>query len=394
MTEETKPLYLNIKTNVEGTDACGKLRNKFDLTISGDGNMLKDGIPAMYKFLYEYYKVLYTTVKNRPLITMSHDTSISMASVAGVSEKYLKLTSENDKPKYVSTMKILYIDSRPDIEDTSEIYANRVVSNLMCIDNVTLTKHKTVINPDQIIYLGLNDDCMTDFDIDMLKEYGSKYFTLKNIRTKKLQDIMDNIVESFGESPVYVVFDMSACAPSCAPCVFRPTMSEKMSGLHLDEIIGITKSLSKMNVVGLDITGYDLRIDDKNLGFRVTCETVQIIIKHIFNVTEKRINIFNEHTRFLIWRSVSDEDVGWHILRNVPLDIRESLLDRLKDDDIILFELPNENEDSEYEDVYISSTTIAEQEEKSYSICEDGDFVSCTLYPEDKVSMLFELLNA
>jgi arginase family enzyme len=392
-TEKTAPLYLNIKTDIDGTDACGKLRNKFDLTICADNKMLKDGIPVMYKFLYEYYKAVCLTVKNRPLITMSYDTSVSTATIAGVSEKYLKLTSENDKPKYISTMKILYIDSRPDIENISlSTLTDSVVSNLMCVNNVTYTKHKTVINPDQIIYLGLNEDYLTDFDIDMLSEYGMKYFTVKMLRMKKLQDVIDNIIETFDGCPVYVVFDMSVCDPACAPCVFRHP-SDKIHGLNLDEIVGITKGISKMNIVGLDITGYDLRIDDKNLGFRVTCETVQTIIKNVFNIVEKRINIFNENTRFLIWKSVSDEDVGWHILRDVPLDVREDMLNRLSDDDIILFELPNDNGDGEYEDVYLSSTTMAEQESKSYAICDDGDYTSCTLYPEEKVSMMFELLN-
>jgi arginase family enzyme len=393
VTEETTPLYLNIKTDVDGTDASGKLRNKFDFTICVDEKMLKDEIPVMYKFLYEYYKVLCLTVKNRPLVTMSYDRSISTATIAGVSEKYLKLTSEDDKPKYISTMKILYIDSRPDLENISlTTLSDSVVSNLMCIDNVTYTKHKTVINPDQIIYLGLNEDYFTDFDIDKLAEYGVKYFTLKMLRMKKLQNVIDNIIETFDGCPVYVVFDMSVCDPTCAPCVYRYPC-EKVYGLNLDEIVGITKGISKMNIVGIDITGYDLRLDDKNLGFRVTCETVQTIIKNVFNIVEKRINIFNENTRFLIWRSVTDEDVGWHILRDVPLDVREDMLNRLSHDDIILFEVPTDDDGVEYENVYISSTTIAEQESKSYAICDDGDYTSCTLYPEEKVSMLFELLN-
>ncbi len=395
----SSPYFINVETPIENTDGTNKIRNKYNYTISKDLYLQKDdNIPNIYNYIYK----LYSKINKKPIITTSFDSSISASTITGLSERYMNVSSENGKPKFTSNLKIIYIDSSPDLKDiydnTMIDYCNSIVSNVLCLNDYTYTKHNIVIDPSQIIYLGLNDDCLTDEDIFTLSEHKFEYFTLKKMRNKKINNILSHIIDCINDDPVLIVFDLSVCCADIAPCVVRSSDKDGknvFSGINLDELIAITSQLSTLNIVGLDITGYDLRIDDTKIPFRVTCETVNIIIKNLFNIKEKKINIFNENTRFLIWRSINDNDLGWNILRNVPLELRIKLLEKLDEDDIITFTIPRDSNDEEdYEDVYISSTTMAEQETKSYALLdEDQDYTSCILYPEEKISMLFELLN-
>jgi hypothetical protein len=158
MTEQKERMFITIDTPIKDTTAKGKIRNVFDKTYESNlydpENINEDGIPLLYNKIYNDYKNL-TDVKQ--LITLSFDQAITSASVCGKNEQYIQLTTEKGKGKYVSDMKILYIDSMPDLRcpDSTTIlsFANGVVSNMLCIDNITYTKHKMAIDPKQIIYL-------------------------------------------------------------------------------------------------------------------------------------------------------------------------------------------------------------------------------------------------
>ena len=115
----------------------------------------------------------------------------------------------------------------------------------------------------------------------------------------------------------------------------------------------------------------------------------------ILNLKQYSINIFNEHTRFLIYKPIDElcietddnigDNYGWYILRNVPLDMKNDILGKIEDDSIIILDIEDNVQ------IMVSSTTIYEQNEKCYytaTSCKD-----CTLYPDEKMAMMFELVN-
>ena len=65
--------------------------------------------------------------------------------------------------------------------------------------------------------------------------------------------------------------------------------------------------------------------------------------------------------------------------------IIKQLIDEDNDDHIISLEIDSE-------DVLISVTTVLEQQEKTYYAT--SSIYDCTLFPEEKVDMVFELLNS
>lgn len=105
-------------------------------------------------------------------------------------------------------------------------------------------------------------------------------------------------------------------------------------------------------------------------------------------------NIYNEDSRFIIFRNIkyNINDYGWYIARNLTDEMKKYLLQKTDNDNIITFNLNKENkEDNEEDEILITSTSINEQNEKSYFFT--NNVFDCVLYPEEKISMLFELIN-
>ena len=166
---------------------------------------------------------------------------------------------------------------------------------------------------------------------------------------------------------------MSILDYSIAPCTLRffkdniPVKNEKH--INLDEYEYILIEIKKWNLAGFVLTGYDFRIEQQSLLFRITCETARKPLVKTFDFKQKSINIFNENSRFLIWRPVkqnSESDIGWYILRGVSLEMREQILARFSDDDTIEImsinkdsSEENQDDDSEIEElIYIASTKM------------------------------------
>lgn len=401
----TKPFLINIA--LADMTAKGHIYNSFDYDCVKElYDKMIDGtdIPIIYHFLYKYINQM---KQQSPIVTYSPDQSISAATIAGLSEKYMFTTSEDERIVYKSKLKVIYLTSKPHVQTnleplSMETCSNCILSNLMCLTDFTFTKHKMMFDPDQCILMGLNDDLLTEYDNETLLKLDIPFFTLNRMNKVGLKKIIDSVMDSVGDNPVHIIFDMSVMDTLAAPCVTRfldKTEHLKIRGLSLDHIDILFDHFSRLNIVGVDVTSYDLRYNPNEIAYRVTCETARKPLIKLLGFKQKSINIFNEHTRFLIWRpryQKSPEDIGWFILRGMSLAERESILASLGEDDIKIISIDNtdksvdDDEDEIY--VYVTSTTMAEQEQKSYLLAESIN--DCALFYEEKVHMMFEMLNS
>ena len=293
-----------------------------------------------------------------------------------------------DSQRYNSTIKIVYFTDKFHTETLDKIniktLTNATISNLLGLNEFTYTRHNLSLDEDNFILVGINDEVYEIEETDMT------YFTLTQIQKKGMKTIMRYINEITENNKVFVVFDMAVMDRRIAPAITKFGNSTK--GLSLEDFEIAMSMLNKNNIVGLDITGYDLRMKKELPEFRVTCEIARNVLKYLLDIKEKRINIFNESSRFLIWRPIEQkdhDDLGWFILRGIPFSEREKLIDRIGVDNIISTQSVDEND--EPIDVYITTTTIEEQEEKIYSMAQD--IKDCILYSGEKVNMMFELIN-
>lgn len=370
-------------------EICEKLYEKND----------EQNYPIVYNFLYKYLGIL---AKDKLPIIFSPDPAISASSIAANAEKYMSAQMEKDVVNYTSNLKIIYFTATPHLLEkyehaNVENFTNGIISNLICTEENTFTKHNLALNSNQFILIGINEDLTDPIQMEKLNKLDITYFTLKQMRKKGLVQIMELVKQLVSDNPIHVVFDMSVASIETAPCVTRFIDADKkefcLSGFNGDEIITCMKNISCENVVGLDITGYDFRVETNEIIYRVTCEVAKLPLIHILGIKEKKINIFNENSKTLIWRpvdQVSHSDVGWFILRGVSNELREEIMKSIPDDTIIIFTL--DDDDGNEMDAYISTTTMAEQEEKTY-YDQTHEITDCVLFYEEKVHLMFEMLN-
>ena len=393
------PFLINI--NFAQITAKGNICNKFDYDVieSMYETYDEDNNPIVYNFLYKY---LLQLSKDKISVVFSPDPAISASSIAANAEKYMYIQPNGNNAKYLSNLKIIYLTSTPhlltDYDDVNvENFSHSIISNLVCSDDITFTKHKLALESSQFILIGINDNIINELQREQLNNSNVTYFTLDQVRKKGIKNVFNSVKDIIGDDPVHIIFDLSATAYETAPCVTRfldlKTSTSKLNGFSTDELQKIFTQMPKNNIVGLDITGYDFRINDKERAHRITCEIAKLPLAYLLKIKEKKINVFNENSSILIWRptdKVSEDDIGWFILRGVSLEIREQLISALTNDKIITFSIEDDN--GEEQEVLISTTTMAEQETKIYGD-ESLGTLDCVLFCEEKVNMMFELLN-
>lgn len=393
-----------INVSLQQITAKKHIKDEFDYEISDMfyEKLSESGIPIVYNFLYKY--ILQNVPKNNRVITMSPDPLISTSTMVGLAEKYMYKEVEKYEGKdcliFKSNLKIVYFTAQPHLsEEVNEVSLSELtkmtLANVICSTESTITGHKLALTPDQFVLVGINMNILEENQKEELLKSEIKHYTLQQIRKKQMKTVIKAINKFIGDDPFHLIFDMSCVSMDVAPCVNRFvdfTQHKIIDGFNMSEIEEAMNSLNKTNLVGFDITGYDLRIQRSERAFRVTCEIPRRLLQIVLNIKEKKLNIFNECSKFLIWRPVEQEafeDVGWFVLKNVPLDLREQLISQIGEDNIISFQ--TEDDDGNLIDAYVSVTTIAEQQTKTY--CDMTSIHDCTLYPAQKVYAMFEMLN-
>jgi arginase family enzyme len=399
-------IFTTVNTQYDPINSTGTIRNEFDNII--DKSVYEND--NTYNDIYNKFKHIFTS-KEECYINISTDRAVSSSTLSALNELY---KYRNGKV-YDSDLKIIYIDSNSDLnlnnydeKLNNYNYRMSVVSNLLTLStdediSRTYTKHMVPLKLEQFTFIGLNE--ITPYEENSLLKGNADYYDLKRLN-KNLDNILNKIVNKIGDSPTAIVFDMSVFDLNIAPCTIRE--NETNVGLNLDQLNLILKHLMDMNkkhnnIKMIDITGHYLSIADTSPAFRVTIETITKIYSRILNLKEYSINIFNENTRFLIFKPVDElceekedsigDNYGWYILRNIPIDYKNNLLKEIDDDSITIIDIPSSDNNEDIQDiqVMISSTTILEQNDKCYYTA--TSYKECTLYPDEKMAMAFELIN-
>jgi len=346
----------------------------FDGTIidSVVGHRICGGYNELYKYVNQYLK----HNPEKTIVTIGGDGSVSAGTVPGVNERFVKKVNN----KYVSDLKILYIDAYPDIfnfkssknKDLHEL----TVSSLMGHCKPKFTQHKLLLKPNQFIFYGLQD-CS---DIDQLNSMEIEHYTVKKIKSIDINKLHDNIIASLGSNPVHVVLDIKVFDKTVAPATFPLTNN----GLTYIEVQSLLDKI-KHNIKSFDITEFNPYISQG--ATKITKELIKNILINTFNIKEKKINIFTEDSEFLIYRpieQINEDDIGWYILACGTLEEREELIKNIPSDSIEIVTVEN----TKY---YITKTTINKQNKKSYLA--SHNMYDMALYPHEKQIMCFKLLQ-
>lgn len=391
-----EPYFVNIKTAFEALDSEGYVKTKFDQVLNLDTSN-KD----IYNDLYNQYK----TFTNKKIVTLSSSKTATLVSIPAINEKYMyrqkNVNVPGDHPQFKSSLNILYISPKPDIEQvknwTLKELSSSIVSNACgLLTPQTVTKHNLLLNLSQFTFFGINEDSLTD----KIKLECNSFYPYDNIKGEKLKKTLKFLENKFTDEPVHIVFDLEILSQAISPLSFRydftlKSEQDKLLGLNLEELYLTLESLKKLNIVGLDIVNYNLIKDETSIINRIQSETIQRIYGTLLNMSLKSFNVFNENSRFLIFKPIEEieEDIGWYLLRGVDMVLRNELMDKINNGQIITVKINEEEEENENEEkeILVTTTTIYDQNEYSYYSSED--FLDKRLYPDEKIDMMFELLN-
>lgn len=393
--------------NKHDLDISNFFTTKFDYVVKRDMYKPYKRSLAVYDL---FRQIMADNDKNikTPIITLSPDPSISASTLAGAAEKFMYTeTAANAKtPTYKTNLKVIYIDSSPDVSIKKYVnyndFRNSVVSDVMGINDESFSDHRVDIPPSHITFIGIDEKNLSDEHDGVLREYDMKVkmFSSPMMKKKGIDNIMESIIDELMYEDVHVVIDLSCIQLQYAPSVMRDN-TDKLAGFDFDQmklIVGHLKKLKRLN--GVDITGYNFgEIKHKakhHVSNMLTVKFIEMIVTNFIDLKQKSINLFNEDTKFLIWKRVDDTDsIGWYILRGVSLQDREQLIKSIGDNIEVIPIPDDENEENENDDNYFNAfvtvTSMKEQQEKSYYTA--SSVHDCCLFPGEKLNMMFELLN-
>lgn len=393
-------------TDKEDLSVADFFTNKFDYIVKSDMYKAHNNTLAVYDL---YRKIMID--KNRqiktPIITLSPDTAISGSSIAGAAEKFMysETNSATSNPRYKTNLKVIYIDSSPDMAIKKYVnyfdFTNSVLSDVMGLTDSTYNMHRVDLAPENIYLIGINEKTLDDDQDEIIRKHNVKMITLQSMKKKGVAKVMNHIVNECKYDDVHIVIDLSCMQFKYAPSVYRNQndqsnqTDDSANGFDFDQMkmmVETFKQLERLN--GVDITGYNFGPkkdkEKHHTSNMLTIKTIEMITSSLITLKQKSINIFNDESRFLIWRRIDDKDlIGWLILRGMSLKDREEMITSIGDDRIITITIPDD--DGETYDAFVSVTTMKEQQDKSYYTAES--IYDCCLYPGEKLNMMFELLN-
>lgn len=363
--------------------APNEIKQKYDFEISSFNNSVVDlvnknielckGYQQLYEHVLEYSK----EHVNQTIITIGGDHSISTGTIAAMNEKYMRQNGDH----ITSDLIVLYIDAFPDLYDfntsTNKDLNEMVAASLLGFCGTSFTQSKLLLKPEQFIYYGLIND-----NDDMVNELGMPYLSAKKINMLGIDDSMNAIKEMIKNKPVHVTLDMKVFNSSITQSVIP--LNDK--GLSLEQVEKLLIGI-KNNIVSCDISEFNPCVGSPE-SIRVTRESIRYLLARTFDMKEKSINIFTEDSQFLIYRPIEQEnpyaDIGWYILKELDMNTRNEFINQIENDDIKIIEI-------EGEEYFITKTTMNEQYGKSYYSAKTIN--DTVLFPEEKISMCFELLN-
>lgn len=372
--------------------------NKFDYVVTSDMYKPHNNTLA----IYDLYRQIMIDKERRiktPIITLSPDSAISGSTLAGAAEKFM-YSHANEKtgnPAFRTNLKVIYIDSSPDLSTRKYVnysdFMGSVLSDVMGLTENTYNMHRVDIPPENVYLVGIDEKSLDDDQEGNIRRNNIKMFSLQIMMKKGVAKIMKHIINECKYDDVHVVIDLSCMQIRYAPSVHRVGTDGK-NGFDFDQmkmIVDSLKSLQRLN--GVDITGYNFGLKkDKekyHMANMLTIKTIEMITGALVQLQQKSINVFNEESRFLIWKRIDDKDlIGWLILRGMSIEEREEMIQMIGDDRIITVPI---EDDGETFDAFVTITTMKEQQEKSYYTAES--VYDCCLYPGEKLNMMFELLN-
>jgi len=365
------------------------IKEKYDIIFESDKNNEKNNddcseIPLIYTKLKKHIDTL--NINTTIPITISSDPTVSIATIASINEKFMIQINDT---QFSSNLRIVYFTDNPSFEEDAVEIDQIILSTLLL--NVHESEQLIPINlsltPNQIMVIGLNEQNYPEYINDKLITYNISHFTNERIAKIGIDKLIYSMNNFISNSPTHVIFNLNVFSDNIFPSVIRKNPSKLIS---FDDLNKICNMLKYKNIVGLDIVGFNASFDDPTKkASLITAEYVRQLFSNILQIKHKKINIYTEDSKFIIYKQIECmQDVGWRILKNIPNESKELLMQYIGSD---IKTITVQNDEGDDEDVFVAVTSMVEQNAKSFYTA--NDISDLCLLPDEKVAMMFEMIK-
>lgn len=194
----------------------------------GDVSVIPHNIHRSYKLIEDAMFDLMN--KNIVPIALGGDHSITLANLRAAS-------------KIHGPVAMIHFDSHTDTWDT--YYDEKYWHGSPFIR----AHEEGLLIPNKVFQLGIRGTLNHPGDIDASHELGYNVVTTPDMYERGFEDILNEMKEVIGDTPVFLTFDIDFVDPSCAP----GTGTLEVGGYNSMETLKMIRSLTDFNFVGFDI---------------------------------------------------------------------------------------------------------------------------------------------
>lgn len=359
-------------------------------TLYENENESSNDFPQIYKTLYHDLKSIQL---NKKIVVFSSDSYVIVPTIRAFTEINSVREESSTGTTFKSDLRIIYITNNIFINllTQSKNLEKSILSNIFGFTK-SFDSHCLNINPEQVTIAGY---CEKDLDEETEILINKLNFAKKIPLNNNFISLLEEHISDINSLNCKVLISIDLSILDINDYVGIKKMCGK-SGIEFNIFTKIQEILKKLlNVCCVTITGYDFRYfkESQNLDRIKSKASAPIanILSTLCNEATSNINIMNEHTKFLIMRSENDIFPGWHILKGVPVSLRNHIIKMMEENDQDIICITEQDDEGNDITFMYSTTTLHEQRDKSYN--NNIKIEDKILFSDDKMAAMFELIN-
>lgn len=140
------------------------------------------------------------------------------------------------------------------------------------------------VDPATSMQVGLRGHPRTLDWLQPSRDYGYNIVTMKEFRSRGLEDVVAQCRETLAGHPVYITFDLDCLDPSVAPGVANLEPGE--GGFSVDEAVGLLHAVRGLDVIGGDVV---CMMPTKDAPNSITALTAAAIMFEMISIIAERV---------------------------------------------------------------------------------------------------------
>ncbi|MGO0062753.1 agmatinase [Brevibacillus fluminis] len=136
---------------------------------------------------------------------------------------------------------------------------------------------ENLLQPDKVFQVGIRGTLNHPGDLDASYELGYNVITTPELRQRGIADVVSEIKNKIGDTPVFLTFDIDFVDPAFAP----GTGTLEAGGFSSAESLEIVRSLTDLNYIGFDLVEVLPPYDPTNITSLLAATLIHDFASHV-----------------------------------------------------------------------------------------------------------------